>query len=826
MRNTRVKRKRKIFKGILIFMSVFLVIMLATPLGVYFYFTNALPKITSLKDYKPNIITKIYSRDGELIGEYFLERRIVIAIDDIPEIVIRAFIATEDARFYEHPGIDYQSVLRAFMTNIRAGEVIQGGSTITQQVTKSLLLSPVKSYRRKIREAILSYRIEKYLTKREILFLYLNQIYLGNGAYGVEAASRIYFNKHVKDLNSAEAAMLAGLPRAPNRYSPLRNPERARKRRAHVLNRMAQEGYIPFHEAKLAKELPLYKKRVTETPHHKAPYFTEHIRRYLEDQYGEDMLYKEGLTVYTTVDLFQQRAAQEAVVNGLKSLDKRIGYRGALKNLRANEIEEFCNSRQREQGDENFVPDKLYSGVVVGIDVENKTTAVRVGNTTGVLPVGEMKWARKPDPKIAYGVFPVNDPSKVFKIGDVILVRGVKIENDGNLPFFSLEQEPKVQAALICLEARTGCVRAMVGGRDFSQSQFNRAIQSRRQPGSAFKPIIYAAALDKGYTPATIVMDSPVIFYDSLRNYTWKPRNYEEKFYGPTTLAFALTHSRNVVTVKILQKIGIDYVLDYAKRLGITSPLSRDFSIALGSSGVSLLELVSVYSVFANQGYKVETIFIEKVVDRNGEVLEENAPPLLPAPYSDRSDEAIQEILLSDKEEEMNVINSEDDLIFPDQEVVAQTAYLITNLLERVVKYGTGWRVRSLKRPVAGKTGTTNNLKDAWFMGFTSSLTCGVWVGLDDEKSLGIHETGSRAASPIWLAFMKTILKDTPVENFPVPREIVFATIDSKTGLLATARSKETVELPFREGNVPTEYSIDSVLNYEEELFKLDLSMD
>jgi len=826
IKKKRTKKRNK-FRIILFIFIAFIGILAIIPPGIYFYFTHDLPKITSLKDYRPPIITSIYSSGGELIGEYCLERRIVVSLEKIPKLVRHAFIATEDARFFEHPGIDYRSVLRAFLKNLKAGVVVQGGSTITQQITKSLLLSPEKSYRRKIREAILSYRIEKYLTKQEILFLYLNQIYLGNGAYGVEAASRIYFKKHVEDLNPAEAAMLAGLPRAPNRYSPLNDSRRAARRRSYVLNRMAEEGYITSREAELSKKFSLCVSRDKNTPFSKAPYYTEHIRRYIEDTYGEEMLYKEGLTVYTSLDLFRQKIAQKSIHAGLKNLDKRIGYRGAIKNLPEDEIEDFCRLKEGEDPGTILLDRKIYQGVVIGFNDENESTLIRVGDKIGILPLEDIKWARKPDPEVAYAAFPVKDPSRVFTLGDVILIKVVALDEKNDSFVCSLEQEPEVQGALICLESQTGYVEAMVGGRSFLNSQFNRAVQSRRQPGSAFKPIIFAAALEKGFTASTMIIDSPVIYYDPLRDHTWKPKNYEKKFYGPTTLSYALTHSRNVVTVKVLKQIGIDYAINYARKLGISSPLSRDLSLALGSSGVSLLELTAAYSVFANQGYRIKPIFVKKIVDREGNILEENKPPLLPSTSVALKEDNIREISLSEEEAESIIFSEDEELpIFPDQEISEQIAYLITNMLERVVQHGTGWRIKRLKRPVAGKTGTTNNLKDAWFMGFTPGWTCGVWVGLDDEKPLGVHETGSRAASPIWLSFMKASLKGSRIKDFTVPEGIVFSTIDSQTGLLATSRSEETIKLPFLEGTAPLEYSIDTVLNYREKLFELDLEED
>ena len=505
-------------KAVKISIAVIMISVTAlTVFGVvsYFYFTHNLPSIETLKNYKPSTVTKIFSEDGEVIGEFFYEKREVVSLDRVPNHLIQAFVAGEDARFFQHKGLDYLAILRALFRNIFSGEIVQGGSTITQQVVKSLLLSPEKSFARKIREAILAYKIEKYLTKEEILFLYLNQIYLGHGAYGVAAAAENYFGKNIEELNIAEAALLAGLPQAPSKNSPYQHPQQAKKRQVYILNRMVEEGFISSSEAIKAAQTP-YMIRSKEKPSiEKAPHFIEYIRRYIEEKYGKDALYKNGLQVFTTVNLYFQRTAQEAMESGLKEIDKREKYPSA---------------------DMPFTP----------------------------------------------------------------------------------------EGALICFNLETGYVEAMVGGRDFKKSQFNRAIQARRQTGSAFKPIVYASALDKGFTPASIIVDSPIVF--EWGDKKWKPKNFEGKFSGPTTLRNALTHSINVVTVKIAQEVGIDYIRDYAQKLGISSPLHNDLSMALGSSSIPLYELTKAYAVFANQGDLFKPIFIKKILDRDGNLLEENLP--------------------------------------------------------------------------------------------------------------------------------------------------------------------------------------------------------
>ena len=642
---------------------IMITITTLTVFGVTFflYFTHDLPSIETLKNYKPSAVTKIFSDGGEVIGEYFYEKREVISLDRIPSYFIQAFVAGEDARFFQHKGLDYLAILRALFRNIFSGEIVQGGSTITQQVVKSLLLSPEKSFTRKIREAILAYKIENYLTKEEILFLYLNQIYLGHGAYGVAMAAENYFGKTIEELNIAEAALLAGLPQAPSKYSPHHNPQQAKKRQVYILNRMVEEGFISSNEAIQAAQTPYLIRSKDKPSIEKAPHFVEYIRRYLEEKYGKEPLYKNGLQVFTTVDLQYQKTAQEALESGLKEVEKRQKY------------------------------------------------------------------------------------------------------SPGDMPL-------NLEGALICFDIETGYVKALAGGRDYKKSQFNRTIQARRQTGSAFKPIIYASALDKGYTPASIIVDSPIVF--AWGDKKWKPKNFEGKFSGPTTLRNALTQSINVVTVKIAQDIGVDYIRDYAKKLGISSPLYHELSISLGSSSVSLFELTKAYAVFANQGRSFKPIFIKKILDRDGNLLEENLPPFYFEEFS-----------------------AEEQAITP------QTAFLITYLMEGVVQHGTGWRARSLGRPAAGKTGTTDQFMDAWFIGYTPELITGVWVGFDEERSLGENETGARAASPIWVTYMSKILKDKPKKDFSVPEGVEFMKIDPKTGQIG--QDRESILECFIEGTGP-----------------------
>jgi len=723
-------------------------------------------------EYNPPIITEIYSDDGEVIGRFWDEKRIVISLDQVPKHLIDAFVAAEDARFFKHEGVDILSIMRALFKNMLARKIEQGGSTITQQVTKSLLLkNPEKTYRRKVREAILSLQIEKNFSKEKILSLYINQIYLGHGAYGVEAAARTYFKKSAKELTLAESALLAGLPQAPSRYSPILHFDRVKIRQRYVLDRMREAGYITEDQKKEALMTDIIINDTEENAFEKTPFFTEYIRKYLEKKYSRDLLYRGGLKVYTTVNLVMQRSAQKALKKGLLELDKREGYRGAIRNLSPDEIEAFKLESKKKFMIHAPELNSVVEGVVENVDDEKGEVLIALGDELGQLSLSEMSWARRPNPEVPYYAANVKTPSKVLKKGDVVLVR---IEDNSDTPHhyrLSLEQKPEIQGALFALETRTGKVKAMVGGRDFSISQFNRAIQSRRQPGSAFKPIIYAAALDRGLTPSSIIIDAP---YISTMNPDdddiWRPKNYKEKFFGPTLFRTALIESRNVITVKILRKIGVHHAIQYARKMGIESDLAPDLSLALGSSGLSLAEITTAYSVFSNDGMLIKPIFINRIEDRNGQIIEENQLSL-------------QESLSK------------------------QTAYVITDLLKAVIEEGTGWRVKALKRPVAGKTGTTNDLRDAWFIGFTPELVAGVWVGYDDRIPMSKGETGSRAASPIWLYFMSEVLKERPVEDFSAPEGVVFAKIDAEKGLLASPYSKKTVFQAFKEGTEPKEYS-------------------
>ncbi|MDG1843108.1 MAG: PBP1A family penicillin-binding protein [Nitrospinaceae bacterium] len=753
-KKTKKKKRGGFFKWLsMAVFSIFITTLLIGFIGIlaiYYTFTDELPDVRVLKSFEPSTVTLMYSDQDQLIAELYLEKRIVVSLNKIPTQLKQAALAVEDANFYRHMGIDLKAVFRAFLTNMKAGRVVEGGSTITQQLSKTLFLTRERSLARKIKEAILSIRMELIFTKDEILEMYLNQIYYGHGSYGVEAAARTYFGKSVQNLSLDEVAIIAGLPKSPNNYSPYRNPKRARSRRNHVIRRMAQEGFIKSNEAKQAMKKPFTLGEVTNMLN-RAPYFVEYIRKQLMTMYGRNKVYKSGLKVYTTLSIEKQILAQEATKKNLLIADKRYGYRGPLGTMdislpeivlqeSLSEINNFTEGIHPKTGTN-------IKGLVKSVNKEYLT--VLTGQGEGIIELKDMDWAREPNIKVDGRWARIHRVDKNFYPGDKILVKVLGIYESGSLWSLSLEQEPEVESALISLEPHTGHIKALIGGYDFSKSQFNRAIQAVRQPGSVFKPIVYATAISKGFSPASIIIDSPIIFKEKDHDFDkWKPVNFEKKFYGPTPLRKALAKSRNIITVKLLQKIGTRSVIQMAKNLGINSHLENNLSIGLGSSGVTLKELVSAYSAFANRGIRVEPQGIRYVENRNGKILYKNSQKIT-------------------------------------QPITSGTAQIITSLLQSVVQEGTAKKVRSLNRPTAGKTGTTNNYIDAWFMGFTPKLITGVWVGKDNVEPLGRNETGSRTAIPIWLDYMKGALINTPIQNFPVSSETVFAKINPQTGSLA-----------------------------------------
>jgi penicillin-binding protein 1A len=826
---------------------------------IFWHFSHDLPKIITVADYKPLSITRIvgtpdpaHPEADTTIGEFYKEHRYVIPFEKIPEVLVRAFISAEDDKFFEHMGINLSSMLRASIANFRAGHVVQGGSTITQQLAKSLLPTNERTERslsRKIKEVILSNRIEHNLTKQQILFLYLNQIYLGHGAYGVQAASRTYYRKDASQVSIAEAAVLAGLNQAPGKYSPIINPKKAKERQLYVLRRMFENKFITQAQLTEAAAQPLRIFHDEEINTKYAPYLVEHIRRYLLDKYGEKAIYEDGMTVTVPANPKLAQSAGKSLKDGLRVVDKRLGYRGPVQHLEATtDIESFLKSErlkliegkvhyQMLMPDGHLDPleamhdagiqaeaelleaDELYQAVVTSLDDKRKVTGVMIGAVRAELPLDRMKWARpvKDDKAQVPARGDPTLPSRVFKKGDVILVKTV---DDPKAPKdvvqVQLEQEPQIQGALVSIEAQTGYVLAMEGGYDFETSEFNRAAQAQRQPGSSFKPIIYSAGLEKGFTPASIIVDSPIVYNDAESG-KWKPSNFEEKFYGDTTFRQALIKSRNVPTIKIAQALSVSTILDYSKRLGIEGKLPADLSICLGSASISLLEMTKTYALFPRFGRKVTPIFLSKVMDRDGKVLEEQKAQLLPqtitiaAPAANES--VANDPTASPTPAPAIPASGRIPLAMPhyplandpDQVLDPRVAYVMTHLMKEVVNYGTGHDAKALNRSAAGKTGTTSDYIDAWFMGFTPNVVTGVWVGFDSQKSIGPSETGARAALPIWLSFMHEAVKGYQDVDFTVPPGVVFASIDSVSGKLASPNSSQAIKEAFIEGTQPTE---------------------
>ncbi|RNC67742.1 MAG: PBP1A family penicillin-binding protein [Desulfuromonadales bacterium] len=772
-------------------------------LGYFFFLYASLPKVDRLADYKPPIVSQVFGDDGSLVGEFYLERRTVVPVDKIPRKLIQAFVAAEDSNFYQHRGLDYLGIVRAAVKNVLSLRKKEGASTITQQVAKSMLLTPEKKFSRKFKEAVLAKRMEERLSKDEILYIYLNQIYLGAGSYGVQVAAESYFGKSVEQLNLAEMAMLAGLPKAPNTYSPIKHLERARERQSYVLERMVKEGYVTQAEADHAKATPIVIRPMKKVNNEQSAYFLEHIRIQLEEKYGMDKLYKEGLRIHTTMNAEMQKGAFEAVVNGLKNVDKRQGFRGALKYLAETDVDDFCKKVEDGIDTAALKVGATFQGVVTAVDPVSGDVTIRVGERTGTLTRKNMGWAGKVQLVNAWGK--QEGKGKFLSLGSVVLVSVATPDVDRKGAVFALDQEPEAQAAVVAMDPRTGGVKAMVGGYDFRKSQFNRAVQAKRNPGSSFKPIIYAAALDKGLTAATIFDDSPVE-YDSGKDKAWKPKNYDNIYRGNVTMREALTNSINIVSVRILEQIGVDYAIDYAKKLGISSPLAANLTLALGSSSVTPLELTSVYGVFASGGYRTTPYFITKVEDSDGRILEETAPPVLPSfdnqssATIDAGDSVAPSVSVPAATAPATGSPAAVPVISP------ETAFVMTNLMESVVASGTGQRARALGRPVAGKTGTTNDMKDAWFIGFVPQLVAGVWVGYDQEKSLGAGGSGGQAAAPIWTEFMQRAVAGIPTQRFTPPGNVTFATINARTGRLARDGSEGAIQECFIVGTEPKGY--------------------
>ncbi len=694
--------------------------------GLLIVYSTDLPEVGELEHYRPSSITEVYDDQGRPIGSFAVQRRVIVAYEDLPPVLRDAVLSIEDKNFESHWGINFYRVLGAAYQDIRSGSRAQGASTLTMQLSRNLFLSNERSFRRKFQEVLLAMQIERRFTKPQIFTMYCNQIFLGHGAYGFEAGSQFYFNKRTRDLNLEEAALLAALPKAPNAYSPVNNPERARRRRNLVINAMLEDGKITAEQATRAKEAPL-NLDVKVPTNSLAPYFVEEVRQYLERKYGSDEVHRSGLRVYTSLNLDLQEAANRAISDGLAAYERRHRWKGKLHNVlkEGGTLEAFTDPGWFQP----IRPGTYLRALVT--EIAPTFATLKFGRYTAVLTASDMKWTWRRSPK------------DILAVGDVAYVKVVALEPEGKARV-SLEQSSGIQGALLALDNATGDIKAMVGGRDFDESKFNRSTQALRQVGSSFKPYVYTTAIDQGISPDDVVVDAPVVFQSGGEPYA--PHNYDLKYEGAITLRRALAQSRNVPAVKIASQVGINAVIETARKFGVTSAIPPYLPVALGSAEITLMEQTAAFAVFPNDGVRVTPRYIRKVTDFEGRVLEENFP------------------------EVRDVIS-------------ARTARVMTMLLQGVVQSGTAVRAKSLKHPLAGKTGTTNDFTDAWFVGFSPSITCGVWIGFDEKKTIGKKETGGVAALPMWIDFMKVALEGRAQEDFipapPIPISAVAQKVDT-----------------------------------------------
>jgi penicillin-binding protein 1A len=695
--------------GLLVLVSA----LVGATAGLLLVYSTDLPQVDQLEHYRPSSITELYDDQGRTIGSFALQRRVVASYNDYPQVLRQALVSIEDKDFYRHWGVNVWRIAGAAYRDIRSGGRVQGASTLTMQLARNLFLSPDRSFHRKIQEALLAVQIERRFTKPQIFTLYANQIYLGHGVYGFEAASQFYFSKPAKQLTIDQAALLAGLPKSPTYYSPITHPDHALKRRNLVINSMLEDGEITAQQATQARDQPI-QLEVAHDPDSLAPYFVEEIRRYLEGKYGSDQVHEGGLRVYTSLDMDLQRAANNAVFDGLAAYERRHGWRGHLQNVLT------ADSPLADYQHEDWQSEPEVNGYIHGLvlSVSSSSATVKLGRHSAALAAADSAWTRRKLPEI-------------LKPGDIVYVKVLSMSPDGKARV-SLEEDSGAQGALVAIDNVTGEIKAMVGGRDFNLSKFNRATQALRQVGSSFKPYVYTAAIDRGATPDDTIVDGPTTFPTPSGPY--EPHNYDEKFEGTITLRRALAQSRNIPALKLADNLGIKTVIDYAHRFGITSNIPPYLPVALGAVEVTPMEQTSAFSVFPGDGVHITPRYLTKVTDYEGRTLEENFP------------------------EVKDVIS-------------ARTARTMTSMLREVVLHGTGIAASTLKYPLAGKTGTTNNFTDAWFVGFSPSITCGVWIGYDEKKFLGAKETGARAALPIWMDFMKIALAGKDPGEFQAPPE-------------------------------------------------------
>jgi penicillin-binding protein 1A len=758
--------------------------------GVLFvlqHYGKSLPDYLQLADYEPPVMTRVHAGDGRLMAEYATEKRVFVPMRAMPRRVINAFLAAEDKNFYSHSGIDFISVLRAVLVNIKnigRGRRPVGASTITQQVAKNFLLTNEVSWERKVKEAILSFRMERAFTKDRILELYLNEIYLGFRSYGVAAAALNYFNKSLDELSIAEVGFLGALPKAPNNYNPLKHPNAARVRRNWVIGQMAKDGSITADEATEAKAEPLVLENRSETEFVQAGFFSEEVRRELQQRYGKEGLYKGGLSVRTTLDPRLQEIADRALRKGLVAYDRRHGWRGAVSKIAVlDNWPQQLAALKAPKGSKNWS-----LAVVLNLDAAVVDIGL-VGGAQGRIPFAEMKWARPWIEGQKVGPRP-KKPANVLATGDIILVEKVlKTAKGKEYPegSFGLRQMPDIEGALVALDPHTGRVLAMTGGYSHEISKFNRVTQAKRQPGSAFKPFVYLAALDAGYTPATLILDAPFVIDQGPGLPKWRPGNYTKKFYGPSTMRLGIEKSRNLMTVRLAQTVGMVKIADYAKRMGIIDKMPQSLAMSLGAGETTLLRITAAYGMLVNGGVKITPTLIDRIQDRQGRTVfqhdQRRCRPCRQVSWTQQDVPKVPDI----------------------RERVANpsSAYQMTSMLQGVVERGTGRRIKQIGKPLAGKTGTTNDSRDAWFIGFSPDLALGVYTGFDNPKSLGKREQGASVAIPIFKDFMAEALEGKPAIPFRIPPGIRLVRVNSKTGQLAAPGERAVILEAFKPGTVP-----------------------
>ena len=754
----------KLFKNILLFSSTILILLGILIFSILWKYSNDIPDYKFLKSYKPPVSSKVYSRNGELVADFSKEKRVFVPYNAIPKNVINSFLSAEDKNFFSHPGVDAKGVLRAVInniSNIMASKRLEGASTITQQVAKNFLLTNEVSLNRKIKEAILAFRIERALSKERILELYLNQIYLGSGAYGVAAASLEYFDKSIRELNYSEAALLAALPKAPSKYNPYKDKDLAKFRRNLVLKNLYENNYITSEwleklsnqEIKLKKKQKIYLED--------AQYYIEDVRKNVIESLTYDKVYKQGLNINTPIDLDLQKIATNSLRSGLISYDQRKGWRGAL-------INKPYNSNWYKDLDK-YKLEKSINWKLAIVKKLNKFSAIveTIDKDDGVIEYKDISWTKK-------------EFNQLLKIGDIIYVKQIKDKK------YSLQQLPKINGGIVVMDPYTGRVLALNGGFSFKKSEFNRATQAKRQPGSAFKPFVYALALENNYTPTSLVLDAPLVLDQGDDLKLWKPENYGKKFYGPSTIRTGLEKSRNLMTVRIAQDLGLDKIINYSKKLAIYENPEELLSISLGSAETTLLQLTSAYSVFVNGGKLVEPVLIDRIQDSEGNTI-----------YNNDKRSCVNCDAISYLSDDYPELKNKFTQIFSEE-----TAYQMTSILEGVVQRGTAKKLRDLQLNIAGKTGTTNNNTDTWFIGFTSNLLVGVYVGMDSPTPLGKFETGSKTALPIFKNFIKNSVKKSEARPFKAAKDTIMMVVDPSTGQKAKFTSKNTIIEVFKKKNV------------------------